>query len=461
VTGWATLQVGEAGHQGVGVRLGQVEQPAAQHLHDRQQVVDLGAQPQAHVGGDLVVAGARGVQSLAGIAHELGQAVLDIEWTSSRSIDQAKVPARTLSSTCAMPRSIAFRSSAEMSSGARQHAGVGKRALDVELGEALVETDRGVEALGERIEGLGEPSRPRLARFRAAGLVVWLHGSGGDGPIGDVASINQTGAGIRLPNFCNLGVMLRSLVIANLFVLAAALCARADPTALARVPRSPRFCEPAADREPRSCCARAPPAALDGLRRVARGDRVFEVALAWCVTRLAPSCCPAAPMPFAHVALLTLFVTGCLLAYFDLRARALSPAIAEARIQALQARIRPHFLYNSINAVLSLIRSEPRRAERALEDMADLFRVLMADNRTLAPIADEVELARQYLAIESIRLGDRLQGDLAHRRHAGRRARAAADAAAAGRERRLPRHRALGRGRRDRDRRRLAGKQLR
>jgi len=102
-------------------------------------------------------------------------------------------------------------------------------------------------------------------------------------------------------------------------------------------------------------------------------------------------------------------VTACVLVYFDLRARALSPAIAEARIQALQARIRPHFLYNSINAVISLIRTEPRRAERALEDMADLFRVLMADNRTLTPIANEVELVRQYLAIESIRLGDRLR----------------------------------------------------
>jgi two-component system sensor histidine kinase AlgZ len=89
--------------------------------------------------------------------------------------------------------------------------------------------------------------------------------------------------------------------------------------------------------------------------------------------------------------------------------RALSPAVAEARIQALQARIRPHFLYNSINAVLALMRSDPRRAERALEDLADLFRVLMADNRTLAPIANEVELARQYLAIEELRLGDRLR----------------------------------------------------
>jgi two-component system sensor histidine kinase AlgZ len=59
--------------------------------------------------------------------------------------------------------------------------------------------------------------------------------------------------------------------------------------------------------------------------------------------------------------------------------------------------------------VLSLIRTEPRRAERALEDLADLFRVLMADNRTLAPISNEVELARQYLALETLRLGERLK----------------------------------------------------
>ena len=107
--------------------------------------------------------------------------------------------------------------------------------------------------------------------------------------------------------------------------------------------------------------------------------------------------------------LFTTVVSGLLLAYFNLRNRALSPALAEARLQALQARIRPHFLYNSINAVLSLIRADPRRAETALEDMADLFRVLMADNRDLAPLENEVELCRQYLAIEQLRLGDRLK----------------------------------------------------
>ena len=101
-------------------------------------------------------------------------------------------------------------------------------------------------------------------------------------------------------------------------------------------------------------------------------------------------------------------ITFITLYYFNLHHRAYSPAVAEARLQALQARIRPHFLFKSINAVLSLIRSQPKQAEIALEDMADLFRVLMADNRDLVPLANEIALCRQYLALEKLRLEDRL-----------------------------------------------------
>ena len=95
--------------------------------------------------------------------------------------------------------------------------------------------------------------------------------------------------------------------------------------------------------------------------------------------------------------------------YFELRTRAFSPALSEARLQALQARIRPHFLFNSLNAVLSLIRTEPLRAETTLEDLADLFRVLMRDTRNLTSLGEEIHLCRQYLSIEKIRLGERLQ----------------------------------------------------
>jgi two-component system sensor histidine kinase AlgZ len=97
------------------------------------------------------------------------------------------------------------------------------------------------------------------------------------------------------------------------------------------------------------------------------------------------------------------------LAYFNWRHRVLSPALAEARLQALQSRIRPHFLYNSLNTVLSLVRNSPRQAEEMLANLADLFRVHMSDNRQLSPLSRELELARAYAGLEQLRLGERLK----------------------------------------------------
>lgn len=117
---------------------------------------------------------------------------------------------------------------------------------------------------------------------------------------------------------------------------------------------------------------------------------------------------PLSGIQWSQVLLLCLADTAACLYYLNLLQRAYSPAIAEARLQALQARIRPHFLFNSLNAVLSLIRSQPQRAEAALEDMAELFRVLMADNRELVPLTSEIQLCHQYLNIEKLRLDTRL-----------------------------------------------------
>ncbi|HQR04309.1 MAG TPA: histidine kinase [Rhodocyclaceae bacterium] len=86
-----------------------------------------------------------------------------------------------------------------------------------------------------------------------------------------------------------------------------------------------------------------------------------------------------------------------------------TPAMDEARLMALTSRIRPHFLYNSLNAVLGTIRSDPRAAETALEEMAELFRALMHDPRQLVPLSDEIALCRKYLDLERLRLGDRVQ----------------------------------------------------
>ena len=89
--------------------------------------------------------------------------------------------------------------------------------------------------------------------------------------------------------------------------------------------------------------------------------------------------------------------------------RAQVNANARAEADALQARIRPHFLFNSMNLIASLLRSEPAVAERAVLDLSDLFRAALGAGESNATLGEEVELAERYLAIESLRLGDRLR----------------------------------------------------
>jgi two-component system sensor histidine kinase AlgZ len=79
-----------------------------------------------------------------------------------------------------------------------------------------------------------------------------------------------------------------------------------------------------------------------------------------------------------------------------------------ARIQVLQSRIRPHFLFNSMNTIASLTRSDPVLAEQVTEDLADLFRVSLGDASVPVRLERELEVCRQYLNIEKQRLGDRL-----------------------------------------------------
>ncbi|MEO1034565.1 MAG: histidine kinase [Pseudomonadota bacterium] len=82
---------------------------------------------------------------------------------------------------------------------------------------------------------------------------------------------------------------------------------------------------------------------------------------------------------------------------------------AQARIRALQARIRPHFLFNSMNTIAALTRSDPVRAEQAIEDLADLFRATLGESEHRIALKEELEVARIYQRMEQLRLGDRLQ----------------------------------------------------
>jgi len=108
---------------------------------------------------------------------------------------------------------------------------------------------------------------------------------------------------------------------------------------------------------------------------------------------------------------IALIVTALLLRYFFVTHQWQKHVRAEAlsRIQALQARIRPHFLFNSMNTIAALTRSDPKRAEEAVEDLADVFRATLRDSHTPLRLKEELELTRIYQRIEALRLGSRLE----------------------------------------------------
>ncbi len=109
------------------------------------------------------------------------------------------------------------------------------------------------------------------------------------------------------------------------------------------------------------------------------------------------------------VALAGVALAGLLWQWLVQRAQRWQPAQASARLAELQDRIRPHFLFNALNSALALVRVDPERAETVLLDLSELFRGAMADTEGATTLAEEVELARRYLAIEQVRFGSRLR----------------------------------------------------
>jgi two-component system sensor histidine kinase AlgZ len=225
-------------------------------------------------------------------------------------------------------------------------------------------------------------------------------------------SIRQNAYSDVLPDFRNLGVIARTLVAINAMAFVAALFAAPNLAQGAQ-----RFAESAMLLEPLLLATVLVLAALSRLlgRLAYPAGCVAVVAVVLALTAAAHAATEAlgasvAPVPdLARMLVLSALSAATLLAYFYLLAKAYSPALAEARLQALQARIRPHFLFNSLNMVLSLMRRDPQRAERALEDLADLFRTLMAEPRQFVRLADEIALLERYAALEQLRLGERLR----------------------------------------------------
>jgi two-component system, LytTR family, sensor histidine kinase AlgZ len=102
-------------------------------------------------------------------------------------------------------------------------------------------------------------------------------------------------------------------------------------------------------------------------------------------------------------------LSALLVAALVLRSKGRLPAETIARLAELQARIRPHFLFNSLNSAIALVREDPRRAEELLEDLSELFRHALVAKDESVTLAEEVQLARHYLAIEQVRFGERLR----------------------------------------------------
>lgn len=226
-----------------------------------------------------------------------------------------------------------------------------------------------------------------------------------------MASINQNALSNGLPDFRNLGVIARVLIGVHLLASGAVLAASSGwDDLLDRLMLAAGFIEPILLASLLALVVLSP--LLMRLRFAAGSGVVLLLVLA--VTALAYDGVARvfgvpAGAGLLQALLLASLATLVLLGYLRLVGKAYSPALAEARLQALQARIRPHFLFNSLNAVLSLIRRDPKRAERALEDLADLFRTLMSDARQFVHLADEISLLERYASLEQLRLGERLR----------------------------------------------------
>ena len=115
------------------------------------------------------------------------------------------------------------------------------------------------------------------------------------------------------------------------------------------------------------------------------------------------------PAPWWASAAAGALLSAMLVAGLVWRAKARTPAAVTARLVELQSRIRPHFLFNTLNSAIALVRAEPAQAEAVLEDLSELFRHALADQAESVSLGQEIELAQRYLAIEKIRFGERLQ----------------------------------------------------
>lgn len=227
------------------------------------------------------------------------------------------------------------------------------------------------------------------------------------------ADINMPSAAdpdARVWDACQLGVVLRAVLVVQTFTAVGALFQA--PTWSAWVADTALWTAatlPATLLWLMSACALKRPIARQPLpRQWAIGIGLGVLAglagcalLAWATLLTRP--------PWAGSAAAGGLMSGVLVAVLVWRAKAMLPAGTEARLTELQSRIRPHFLFNTLNSAIALVRAEPSRAEELLEDLSELFRHALGDARQAVSLAQELELAKRYIGIEQVRFGERLR----------------------------------------------------
>jgi two-component system sensor histidine kinase AlgZ len=210
---------------------------------------------------------------------------------------------------------------------------------------------------------------------------------------------------------CHVGVVLRSVLGVEALVLVAALFVAADWGDWVRQSAllSAACVPPTLGWLLVACALKRPLAWLHGGWQQAFGIGLGAVAGLGGCSLLGLFKPMAGSLPWVAAAAGGALVAAILVRSLVLRAKGRMPAETAARLTELQSRIRPHFLFNTLNTAIALVRDDPARAELVLEDLSDLFRSALTDRGEAVTLEHEVALARSYLEIEQVRFGERLQ----------------------------------------------------
>ncbi len=221
-----------------------------------------------------------------------------------------------------------------------------------------------------------------------------------------------------VPELCETGVILRALLFVQVVVGAGAAfgsptwsswCLRSALAAAVAVPATLGWLIAACSATP--LLAKLPKAARVACVGVAGGLAAWAACLPLHALQMGAD--DGAGLAANAVAVVC---TGALMGavvyhWLELRVRATLPAATEARLVELQARVRPHFLFNTLNTAIALVRVDPGRAEVVMEDLAELFRAALGALEGDSTLGEEIRLARMYLDIEGMRFGRRLSVD--------------------------------------------------